>query len=103
MRFALAQRPGASRRGQLAWMLVVWLALAGATLTKGLIGLVVLGLIGVAYLLMTRDWALIRRMNWLPGLAAAPDRHGAVVRRRAGAQPGVLPLLLHPRSISSAS
>ena len=67
--FALAQRPGVSRGGQLAWMLVVWLALAGATLTKGLIGLVVPGLIGVAYLLMTRDWALIRRMHWLPGLA----------------------------------
>jgi len=67
--FALAQRPSASRGGRLAWMLVVWLALAGATLTKGLIGLVVPGLIGVAYLLMTRDWALIRRMHWLPGLA----------------------------------
>jgi len=67
--FALAQRPGVSRGGQLGWMLVVWLALAGATLTKGLIGLVVPGLIGVAYLLMTRDWALIRRMHWLPGLA----------------------------------
>ncbi|MEF9482350.1 glycosyltransferase family 39 protein [Ralstonia sp. 1B3] len=67
--FALAQRSGASRGGRLGWMLVVWLALAGATLTKGLIGLVVPGLIGVAYLLMTRDWALIRRMHWLPGLA----------------------------------
>jgi len=67
--FALAQRPGTSRGGRLAWMLVVWLALAGATLTKGLIGLVVPGLIGVAYLLMTRDWPLIRRMHWLPGLA----------------------------------
>ncbi|CAJ0884352.1 Undecaprenyl phosphate-alpha-4-amino-4-deoxy-L-arabinose arabinosyl transferase [Ralstonia mannitolilytica] len=67
--FALAQRPDASRRARLGWMLVVWLALAGATLTKGLIGLVLPGLIGVAYLLMTRDWALIRRMHWLPGLA----------------------------------
>jgi 4-amino-4-deoxy-L-arabinose transferase-like glycosyltransferase len=67
--FALAQRPDASRNGRLIWMLVVWLALAGATLTKGLIGLVLPGLIGVAYLLMTRDWILIRRMYWLPGLA----------------------------------
>ncbi|MDB0570722.1 glycosyltransferase family 39 protein [Ralstonia solanacearum] len=67
--FALAQRPGASRGAQLGWMLTVWLALAGATLTKGLIGVVLPGLIGVAYLLMTRDWALLRRMRWLPGLA----------------------------------
>lgn len=51
------------------WMWLCWAAMACAMLSKGLIGLVIPGATLVGYSLLTWDWAIWRRMQWLPGLA----------------------------------
>ena len=65
---ALAQQ----RREELAhvrrWMLIGWAALALATLSKGLIGLVLPAATLVAYTLWQRDWALWRHLHLGKGL-----------------------------------
>ncbi|MEO8303573.1 MAG: glycosyltransferase family 39 protein [Betaproteobacteria bacterium] len=67
--FVIAQRaeiaPGRRRR----WMWLVWVSLAGATLSKGPIGLVLPGGALVAYTAITRDFALWRRLCLGSGLA----------------------------------
>ena len=64
--FSLAQtesEPRARRR----WMLAFWAACAGAVLSKGLIGIVLpLAAVGL-YVLVRRDWALLRRLELLRG------------------------------------
>jgi len=50
------------------WMLLAWAALAGATLSKGLIGLVLPGGALVLYTLWQRDWALWRHLHLGKGL-----------------------------------
>ena len=45
------------------WMWVAWAALAGATLSKGLIGVVLPGGALVVYTALTRDFALWRRLH----------------------------------------
>jgi len=50
-----------------AWMWAAWAALALATLSKGLIGIVLPGTAVVAYSLATRDWALWRRLHVVSG------------------------------------
>ena len=50
------------------WMLVAWAALAGATLSKGLIGLVLPGGAVVLYTIWQRDWALWRNLHIGKGL-----------------------------------
>ncbi len=67
--FLLAQRPALSATAQRALMLAAYAAAAGATLTKGLIGLVIPGGALVAYTLATRDTGPWRRLHLLPGLA----------------------------------
>ena len=67
--FLLAQRdqlPSGRRRN---WMLVAYAAAAGATLTKGLIGLVIPGATLVLYSLVTRDTGPWKRLHVLPGTA----------------------------------
>ncbi|MBB5016827.1 4-amino-4-deoxy-L-arabinose transferase-like glycosyltransferase [Chitinivorax tropicus] len=67
--FLMAHRDQASPRSQRNWMMVVWFAMAGAMLSKGLIGLVIPGMALILYMLLTRQWSLLARMHWLPGLA----------------------------------
>ncbi|MFO1397096.1 MAG: glycosyltransferase family 39 protein [Burkholderiales bacterium] len=67
--FLLAQRPALSPREQCGWMLAAYAAAALATLTKGLVALVIPGGALVAYTLATRDWGPWRRLHLLPGLA----------------------------------
>ncbi len=50
------------------WMLLAWAALAGATLSKGLIGLVLPGAAVVLYSFWQRDWALWRHLHLGKGL-----------------------------------
>ena len=64
----LAQHAGTAR-GRRGWMWMAWAALALATLSKGLIGIVLPGAALVAYTLATRDWALWRRLHLVSGLA----------------------------------
>ena len=67
--FVLAQRAGITAGERRAWMWVVWAAMAGATLSKGLIGIVLPGGALVAYTAITRDFAHWRRLHLVSGLA----------------------------------
>ena len=67
--FLLAQRDGLRRAACRNWMLVAYAAAAGATLTKGLVGLVIPGATLVLYTLATRDAGPWKRLHALPGLA----------------------------------
>ena len=67
--FVLAQRDGASPGECRRWMWLAWAAMAGATLSKGLIGVVIPGATLVLYSLATRDLAVWRRLHLVSGLA----------------------------------
>jgi 4-amino-4-deoxy-L-arabinose transferase-like glycosyltransferase len=67
--FCLAQvdresQPSATRR----WMLLCWASMAAATLTKGLIGLVLPGSVLILYTLWQRDWHTWRHLHIGKGL-----------------------------------
>ncbi len=64
----VAQRAETSVSARRRWMWVAAAALAGATLSKGLIGLVLPGGALVVYTLATRDFALWRRLSIGSGL-----------------------------------
>ena len=67
--FALAQtRRNTSSQGQ-GWMLLSWAGLAGAMLSKGLIGIVFPGTAIVLYSLWQRDWELWRNLFVVKGLS----------------------------------
>lgn len=66
--FLLAQRDGVSPTGQRHAMWLCWAAMAGATLSKGLIGLVIPGATLVLYSLVQRQFGFWRRMHWGVGL-----------------------------------
>ncbi|MEO7500764.1 MAG: glycosyltransferase family 39 protein [Casimicrobiaceae bacterium] len=61
--FLVAQRAAAPPREHRAFMLIAWVAIAGAVMTKGLVGLVIPGGSLVIYSLCTRDFALWRRLE----------------------------------------
>ncbi len=65
--FFIAQRTDDPDKRR-AWMWATWIALALATLSKGLIGIVLPGMALVAYSVVTRDWALWRRLHLVSGL-----------------------------------
>ncbi|OFZ65749.1 MAG: phospholipid carrier-dependent glycosyltransferase [Betaproteobacteria bacterium RBG_16_56_24] len=51
------------------WMLLAWLGMGLAVLSKGLMGIVLPGAALFIYCLVQRDFSVLKRMNWLPGLA----------------------------------
>jgi 4-amino-4-deoxy-L-arabinose transferase-like glycosyltransferase len=63
----LAQRADATPHETRRWMWAAWAALALATLSKGLIGIVLPGGALIAYTLLQRDWALWRRLHLASG------------------------------------
>jgi len=65
--FLLAQS-SADHRTQRRWMLAAWLSCALAVLSKGLIGIVLPGLVLVIYSLVARQFALWRRLHLLGGI-----------------------------------
>ncbi len=67
--FVVAQRDGASVTERRSAMWITWAAFAGATLAKGLIGVVIPGGTLVLYSLLTRDWAVWRRLHLVSGVA----------------------------------
>jgi len=66
--FLLAQHAAAAPFERRAFMLAAWAAIAGAVLTKGLIGLVIPAGSLVFYTLLTRDMALWRRLEIVRGI-----------------------------------
>lgn len=65
--FLLAQRPSLSPAAQRNWMLAAYAAVAAATLTKGLVALVIPGGSLVVYTLATRDAGPWRRLHAVQG------------------------------------
>ena len=63
----LAQHPQATPTSRRAWMWFAWAAMGVAVLTKGLIGIVLPGLVLVVYTLVARDWAVWRRLHLVSG------------------------------------
>lgn len=59
----------ADRKKQRNWMLVAWAGLALAVLSKGLMGLILPGAALFIYCMVQRDFGVLKRMHWLPGLA----------------------------------
>lgn len=66
--FLFAQRDHQTRRGRALWMHVAWAAAAGAVLSKGLVGAVLPAGGLIAYTLLTRDFAVWRRLNPVTGV-----------------------------------
>ncbi|MGA7966458.1 MAG: glycosyltransferase family 39 protein [Gammaproteobacteria bacterium] len=66
--FLLAWDAPPRSRAELGWMLVAYGGAALAVLTKGLIGILLPGAVFVIYILLKRDWNLLRRLRLLPGL-----------------------------------
>lgn len=65
--FLIAQDDSTSVSSRRRWMFVVWAAMAGAMLSKGLIGIVIPGAAMVLYSLIYRDWKTWPRMEPLWG------------------------------------
>lgn len=65
----LAQHPDASPAARRGWMWACWLAMGVAILTKGLVGIALPGLVLVLYTLISRDFALWRRIHLFSGIA----------------------------------
>jgi 4-amino-4-deoxy-L-arabinose transferase-like glycosyltransferase len=60
----MALRGLAPLPGRRAWMLLAWTGMACAVLSKGLVGIVLPGAAVLAYVLLQRDWHLLRRLEW---------------------------------------
>lgn len=65
----IAQRAGTRPTTRRAWMWLAWAAMAGATLSKGPIGIVLPAGVLVVYTLVNRDFELWRRLHFASGLA----------------------------------
>ncbi len=66
--FLLAQNAPPRSRAELGWMLAAYGGAALAVLTKGLIAILLPGAVLVLYILLRREWGLLRRLRLLPGL-----------------------------------
>ncbi len=66
--FLLAQQPAVTSRAGRLFMLVAYAAIAGATLTKGLVAVLIPGATLFCYSLVTRDVGPWRRLHLVPGL-----------------------------------
>lgn len=66
--FIVAQLPETVPRARRGWMLLTWMAMAAAVLSKGLIGVVFPAGALFFYMLWTRQWHLLKRMEWRWGL-----------------------------------
>lgn len=65
--FLVAQQKESDTARTRRWMLVVWAAMAGAMLSKGLVGIVLPGATLFLYCLATGQWGRLKHLNWLWG------------------------------------
>ncbi len=65
--FAVREEPGSRSRN--AWLYTMYAAAAAATMTKGLIGIVLPGLVIGAWIVLTWNWRLLLEVRLLSGLA----------------------------------
>ena len=66
--FILAQRERDAPQKSGRWMLLTWAALGLAVLSKGIVAMVLAGATLVAYVAVTREFALLRRLHLTSGL-----------------------------------
>lgn len=66
--FLLAHRTGASPTEERRWMLAAWASAALAVLSKGLIGVVLPAGVAAIYILIERDFRLLRQCHWTAGI-----------------------------------
>ena len=64
----LAQISEPDAPAQRRWICLAWGAMAGAVLSKGLVGIVIPGCTLVLYSLASRDFGIWRRLRWAPGM-----------------------------------
>ena len=64
--FIMAARPGNS--SQRTWYHLFFAGCAFAVLTKGLIGILIPGMILFWYLIFSRDWSLLNQIPWISGI-----------------------------------
>jgi len=57
------------KKKQRNWMVLAWAALGLAVMSKGLMGLILPGAALFIYMVVQRDFSVLKRMHWLPGLA----------------------------------
>lgn len=62
---AQSQTDSTKRRN---WMLLAWAGMALAVLSKGLMGIILPGTAVFIYCMVQRDFTVLKRMHWLPGL-----------------------------------
>ncbi len=67
--FVLSQQPDAVPGTQRRWMLGCWAAIGLGVLSKGLVAIVLPSLALAAYVLLQRDWRLVRRLELMRGIA----------------------------------
>ena len=67
--YILSRRADIPPWAQRNWMLLAWAAAACAVLSKGLIGVVIPGLVLAVYVAVERDLSPLRRLHWIAGLA----------------------------------
>ena len=67
--FLLAQREEGDAVARRRWMLAAWACAGLAVLSKGLIGIVLPAAVLAVYVLLHRDFALLRRLQWAAGVA----------------------------------
>lgn len=65
----LLGQSGTDKKIQRNWMMLAWAGLGLAVLSKGLMGLVLPGAALFIYMVVQRDFSVLKRMHWLPGLA----------------------------------
>jgi 4-amino-4-deoxy-L-arabinose transferase-like glycosyltransferase len=63
----IAQHPSTTASRRRLWMWASWTAMAVAVLTKGLIGVVLPGVVLIVYSVLSRDFAIWRRIHLLSG------------------------------------
>src|SRR3989338_6245721 len=67
--FVLAQEEPENLRQRRNYMLLAWAGMALAVLSKGLMGIILPGAALFLYCVVQRDFGVLKRMHWLPGLA----------------------------------
>lgn len=65
----LGQSEAGDEKKRRNWMMLAWSGMALAVLSKGLMGIILPGAALFIYCLVQRDFSVLKRMHWLPGLA----------------------------------
>ena len=66
--YVLSRRADLHPRVERNWMLLAWAAAACAVLSKGLVGIVIPGLVLAVHMAVERDLSPLRRLHWIPGV-----------------------------------